>query len=764
MTLQSRVMRASDLVLIGQPKDNRGAKAKPTPVGPRQRMKDERLASCLAMKAAIDETEDNALRCSISAQSGIVPSRNEANWEVTSPAASPVASPARPPTSSTASLEYLAGSPEHIVYDPTTPMEWSEAGPVMQHRQIGQRFSFHQLAGKRAELAQENESKRFAQNQLLAEVLAEAKAAEAKIAAAALARKCAAKDRKEAYAAKMEAAIRGLATPPDPEPECDERARPGGTDEEPRLWRAPTEPPPRSWWPSAWVYGTDESVERVDEGEAATKKQHQRYYGKVHAGYRDVMPGLPPKTYNLVSSYMYPERERMGRLDALRELPPGLRPENDTALQTIRVRTPNSKYANENSQINSPAMTKRFIFRSEERAGIIHGLERMPELPVEIAPATNPVATKAAIAETEERLAREAQDPERSGDCLLGYRPPSSGMVADGLHPKQADETALRGLYEVPREYANLPHRGCGPLDAAGSPRVDTTGYFPDSAKPVKMDGEPVQHAPTPAGGYYVSQAGVPMVGRVSGEAGVPRRDRPVGRQDDKTRRQDGRATLRGSTRWLGNRQGEYSFAKTNANSKEQTTPALRANEPAQTSTASAASRLQDVSAAISLPSEPSQVLASPISKAQEFRKSSPMSTQSAGDSPIVMRSASVPLLGRTTHGIPSDTTSNGTTRGGKTATPGGIAGRAAMGAVARASLKKKVSKGAIQLGGSVSGWRTTGSLNRSTGSTAGDLFDSLSALGKTQADPAVRWYGKQAKGTAIARNQANRDASCHSL
>eukprot|EP01043_Picozoa_sp_COSAG02_P076966 COSAG02_NODE_16618_length_1070_cov_1.167868_1_plen_141_part_01 len=141
-------------------------------------MKDERLASCLAMKAAIDETEDNALRCSISAQTGIVPSRQEANWEVTSPVASPVASPVRPPTSSTASLEYLAGSPEHVVYDPTTPMEWSEAGPVMQHRQIGKRFSFHQLVGKRAELAQENESKRFAQNQLLTEVLAEAKEAD----------------------------------------------------------------------------------------------------------------------------------------------------------------------------------------------------------------------------------------------------------------------------------------------------------------------------------------------------------------------------------------------------------------------------------------------------------------------------------------------------------------------------------------------------------------------------------------------------------
>jgi hypothetical protein len=632
----------------------------------------------------------------------------------------------------------------------------------MQHRQIGQRFSFHQLAGKRAELAQENQSKRFAQNQLLAEVLAEAKAAEAKIAAAALARKRAAKDREEAYAAKMEAAIRGLATPPDPEPECDECAGPRGTDEDLRLWRAPIEPPPRSWWPSTWVYGTDESVERVDEGEAATKKQHQRYYGKVHAGYRDVMPGLPPKTYNLVSSYMYPERERMGRLEALRELPPGLRPENDTAVQTIRVRTPSSKYANENSQVNSPAMTKRFIFRSAERAATIHDLELMPELPVEIAPAANPVATKAAKAETEERLAREAQDPERSGDCLLSYRPPSSGMVADGLHPKQADEAALRGLYEVPREYSNLPHRGCGPLDAAGSPRVDTTGYFPDSAKPVKMDGKPAQHAPTPAGGYYVSQAGVPMVGRVSGEAGVPRRDRPVGRQDDKTRRQDGRASLRGSTRWLGNRQGEYSFAKTNVNSKEKTATALRAIEPAETSTASAtASGLQDVSAAVSLPSEPSQVLASPISKAQGFHRSSPVSTRSGRDSPMVTRSASVPLLGRTTHGNRSALNSHGTTCSGKVATPGGIAGRKAMGAVTRASLKKKVAKGAIQLGGSVSGWGTSGSLNCSTGSTAGDLFGSP---GKQQADPAVRWYGKQAKGTAIARNQAGRDVSRQSL
>lgn len=760
---QSRIMRASDLVLIGEPKNRprgRVARQKPTPKGPRQRLKEERLAQCLAMKATIDETEDNALRCSISAQTGIVPSRQDANWEVTSPAASPVTSPARPSTSSTASLEFLAGSPEHRVYDPTVPMGWSTEGPVMQHAQIGARFSFHQVAHKRGELAQENESKRCAHNQLLADVLDEAKKADKKVAETALARKQAAKEREEAYAAKMAAAIRGLDTPPDPEPECNQSADPTDTKAEVRLWRAPIDPPPRSWWPSTWVYGTDESVERVDEGAAATKKQHQRYYGKVHAGYRDVMPGLPPKTYNLISSYAYPERERMGRLDALRELPSGLRPENDTAIQTIRVRTPSSKYANEYSQINSPAMTKRFIFRSEERASAIHGLVLMPELPKEIAPASNPVALEAKRAETEERLAREAQAPERSGDCLLGYRPPSSGMVTDGFHEKQAGEIALQGLFQVSRDYANLPHRGCGPLDAAGHPRVDTAGYFPDSVKPVKMDGQPAQHAPAPAGGFYLSQSGVPMVGRVSGEAGIPRRDRPVGRQNDKTRRQDGRATLSGSTRWLRNRPGDYSFAKANAAAKAKataaatmdgsvaasmTSPPAPASEPTAEPIAAHVADQQDVSAAVSLPSEPSLLLRSPNTKPEASPSSSLASTRSESR---VVRSASVPLLGRTTIG-PSKSRSARTDIGRtecKVATPGGIAGRMAVGVVTKGSLKKKAS---LEMSGGLSGWDSTGRLGHST-TWAGEQFGSPA---KYQADPAVRWYGKHARGTAIARN-----------
>lgn len=787
------IMRASDLTLIGEPRDGRRVQRKPAAVGPRQRMKDERLARCLAMKAALDETEDNALRCSISAQRGIVPSKQDANWDVISPAASPVSSPARPSTSSSGSLEYLAGSPEHLVYDPTKPMGWSDEGPVMQHAQIGKRFSFHQVASKRAELTQENESKRFAQNQLLAAVLAEAGEADEKVAEAALARKRAAKEREEAYAARMAAAIRGLDTPPDPEAACDQRAGLSGTGEDPRLWRTRVQPPPRCWWPSAWVYGTDESVERVDEGKGATKKQHLRNYGKVHAGYHDVMPGLSPKTYNLVSSYTYPERERMGRLDALRDLPPGLRPENDTAVQTIRVRTPNSKYANEYSQVNSPCMTKRFLFRSEQRASTIHGLVLMPELPKEIAPASNPIAAEATNAEAKKRLAKEAQRPERSGDCLLGYRPPSSGMVADGFDPKQADEAALRGVFEVPREYASLPHRGCGPVDAAGSPRVDTTGYFPDSVKPLKMDGEPAQHAPKPAAGYYLSQAGVPMVGRVSGEAGIPRRDRPVGRQDDKTRRQDGRATLRGSTRWLGNRQGEYSFAKANSTQavlKEKTTPTPTAGGSA-TSTASPAAaaplasvpvvpvdaeQQQDVSAAVSLPLEPSHMLAS--AKPHGSPTPSLMSTRLGAESPIhfhdssgdtphgsaVARSASVPLIGQTTRGDRSDSTGTGAgtgrARGGKVVTPGGVAGRVAVGAVTKASLKKAAKNGST-VEFSVTGWGTTGSLNCTTGSTAMNLFGSQA---KQHADPPVRWYGKQPKDTAIARNQANRHVARNSL
>ena len=787
------IMRASDLALIGETKDGprngRRVQGKPAAVGPRQRMKDERLARCLAMKAALDETEDNALRCSISGQRGIVPSRQDANWDVISPVASPVSSPARPPTSSTASLEYLACSPEHLVYDPTMPMGWSDEGPVMQHTQIGKRFSFEQVANKRAELTQKNESTRFAQNQLLAAVLAEAKKADEQFAEVALARKRAAAEREEAYAARMKAAIRALDTPPDPEPACDHCAGLSDIVEDARLWRTRVQPAPRCWWPSAWVYGTDESVERVDEGEAATKKQHLRNYGKVHAGYHDVMPGLSPKTYNLISSYTYPERERMGRLDALRDLPSGLRPENDTAVQTIRVRTPNSKYANEYSQVNSPCMTKRFLFRSEQRAATIHGLVLMPELPKEIAPASNPIAAAATNAEAKERLAKEVQRPERSGDTLLGYRPPSSGMVADGFNPKQADEAALRGLFEVPRDYANLPHRGCGPVDAAGSPRVDTTGYFPDSVKPVKMDGEPAQHAPKPAAGYYLSQAGVPMVGRVSGEAGIPRRDRPVGRQDDKTRRQDGRATLRGSTRWLGNRQGEYSFAKANTTQaalKEKTTSTPTAGG----STASPAGagppatapvvpddaeQQQDISAAVSLPSEPSHMLASananssPISSPMRLGAESPIrSHDSNGDRPhgsAVARSASVPLLGRTTRGDRSDPTGTGTgtrtvRRGGKVVTPGGVAGRVAMCAVTKASLTKKA-KNNITVELSVSGWGTTGSLNCSTGSTTMNLFGSQS---KQQADPAVRWYGKQPKDTAIARNAASRHVARHSL
>jgi hypothetical protein len=858
---ETRIMRASDLLLIGQPKPRprkRTKPAKPAPVGPRQRMKDERLAQCLALKASIDETEDNALRCSISAQTGIVPSRQDANWEVTSPAASPVTSPARPITSSTASLEYLASSPEHRVYDPAVPMDWGEEGPIMQHAQIGHRFSFGQVAGKRAELTDEIERKRFAQNQLLAQVLAEAKEADEKVAEAEKARKKAAMERHEAHAARLAAAARGLATPPEPEPEpeCEEPAAGASSaEEEVRLWRAKVEPPPRSWWPSTWVYGTDESVERVEEGPSATKKQHQRYYGKMHAGYRDVMPGLPPKTYNLVPSFMYPERERMGRLDALRELPSGLRPENDTAVQTVRVRTPNSKYANEYSTANSPAMTNRFIFRSEERPATFHDIGLMPELPLEVAPASNPVATEVKKAELEERSIREAQEPERTGDCLLRYRPPSTGMVTEGVHVSHADEAAMQGMFQVPREYASLPHRGTGPLEAAGSPRVDTTGYFPDKMKLAKTDGEPAQRAPKPASGYHLRQEGVPMVGRVSGEAwdstegeaGAARRERPVGRQDNKTRRQDGRAELRGSQTWLGNRQGEYSFAKAkkaDAKAKDRTTGLIAAAAAAETSavateSAAAASaaaspaapsspaspqQQPDVSAAVSMPSEPSVLLnaqqqqeTSPAkpggvgdgkdAKAGGSFSSSPMSVRSlgGGESPTdwkqrqkekrdaaaiaagrpidkahgsyIIRSASVPLLGRGGDPRAGRVSSFGASRssatgsaerasggGGKVSTPGGVVGRMAMGVVARSTQKEKEKERVqMKMSGGLSGWGDSGPLNLTGGSSASQ--GDLSLFGMGQADPASRWYGKtQAKDTAMGRNQTRRGVTRRSL
>ena len=89
------------------------------------------------------------------------------------------------------------------------------------------------------------------------------------------------------------------------------------------------------------------------------------------------MPGMEPTKYKSLDTYTNPGRENLGRLEALRELPPGLRPENETSLNLIPVRDPDN-YA------DSPVKGGvRYLFRAHERAKTFHEIPSIPKLPPE---------------------------------------------------------------------------------------------------------------------------------------------------------------------------------------------------------------------------------------------------------------------------------------------------------------------------------------------------------------------------------------------
>jgi len=142
-----------------------------------------------------------------------------------------------------------------------------------------------------------------------------------------------------------------------------------------------------------------------------------------------------------------------------------------------------------------------------------------------------------------------------------------------------------------------------------------------------------------------------------------------------------------------------------------------------------------------------------------------------------IIRSASVPLLGRGGDPRAGRVSSFGASRssatglaerasggGGKVSTPGGVVGRMAMGVVARSTQKEKEKERVqMKMSGGLSGWGDSGPLNLTGGSSASQ--GDLSLFGMGQADPASRWYGKtQAKDTAMGRNQTRRGVARRSL
>ena len=476
MVFESRGLRATDLLDIAQrtkplpdPRTKKEPEPEPEPPNPREQLRNERRAAAMAITATLSPSEDESLRKSITSALGYVPSKEDANWSVVSPAASPVASPVRPATgASTASqdaLELLAAAPLHRVYDPTVPMGVSDAGVDMRHTEIGNRFSWHRVGAERARLHTEKAAKRADEDKLMAQTLVAARS---------------------------------------PTPEAEPEPEPAPLPRQPsyalpRLWHEEGDCGPRGWWPARWVHPSDQSRETVDEGDSAVRRAHLRNYGKMHGGWRDVPPGHDPPTFTPADTFTNPARDRMGRLKALRELPSGLRYENDTVVQTIVVREPGTKYSNPYSQRDGPGMTRPYIFRSEQKGSKYHNMAEMPPLPPELLEPAEAMSQPI----PEEEVEEEGQDLGAEDPLLQAHVPGAAAaegheriarkeLNMHGSSPEHADMVAAAEFRAAPREYAMLPHRGLGEIETAGAERCDTTGYFSSGTGGASRLGQPI--------------------------------------------------------------------------------------------------------------------------------------------------------------------------------------------------------------------------------------------------------------------------------
>jgi hypothetical protein len=259
-------------------------------------------------------------------------------------------------------------------------MDMTHEGPVMLHQQIGSlpdehRFSWEQVHQRRKKLQHRSKSRAGLNEELIDGVLVAAAAA--------------------AVAAEEDESWGGRDEPFPPQPSAQAQAPellPDGREE--RVWHSRGRTGTAPWWPPVLSHekagrsplsSADGGAAQATAGTASGSGSQGGGEGRL-----DQHQFRHPRYDNgkTLDTFSRPARAMEHRLRQLRELAPGLRPENQTAVQTIRLRTP----GNYGDRPGDDRPAGRYLFRSPLRAATYHGLAALPPLPAEATPAGGALA------------------------------------------------------------------------------------------------------------------------------------------------------------------------------------------------------------------------------------------------------------------------------------------------------------------------------------------------------------------------------------